>query len=237
MTEADWQASGKPDEMLHFLWQRGSRRSSPSGRKLRLFVCGCCRLAWDLITAPDVRLAVEVAELFADGQASTEQRDADSLPLHIRLHQERRRDATAHLAVLAGVENKHLRGAAVQAASLVRLRATAALESAPRPRPRGKWKRCKAEQRALICNLVREIFGNPFRATAPIPPEVLNWSNGTVRRIAVGIYEERAFEDLPILADALEEAGCSDVEIIDHLRGPGPHVRGCFALDRVLDLQ
>ena len=48
------------------------------------------------------------------------------------------------------------------------------------------------------------------------------------------IYQERAFERLPILADALEEAGCDDPDILSHLRGPGPHVRGCWALDLVL---
>jgi hypothetical protein len=52
-----------------------------------------------------------------------------------------------------------------------------------------------------------------------------------VVRLAQGIYEDRAFDRLPVLADALEEAGCDNAEILSHCRGPGPHVRGCWAVD------
>jgi hypothetical protein len=53
-------------------------------------------------------------------------------------------------------------------------------------------------------------------------------------KIAQAIYDDRRFSDLPILADALEDAGCRDPEILGHLRSPGPHARGCFALDVIL---
>jgi hypothetical protein len=59
---------------------------------------------------------------------------------------------------------------------------------------------------------------------------------GSAVRVAEVIYAERRFEYLPVLADALEEAGCGDAEVLGHLRGPGPHVRGCWALDLVLGL-
>ena len=68
----------------------------------------------------------------------------------------------------------------------------------------------------------------------PINPEWLAWDSGTVRGIAEGIYEERAFGRLPILADALEEAGCDDQAVLRHLREPGEHHLGCWALDWVL---
>jgi hypothetical protein len=55
-----------------------------------------------------------------------------------------------------------------------------------------------------------------------------------VERIADTIYRDRSFTDLPILADALEDAGCDNADILSHLRGPGPHVRGCWALDLIL---
>jgi hypothetical protein len=91
------------------------------------------------------------------------------------------------------------------------------------------------------CELVRDIFGNPFRPSPPLPPAVLAWNGGTVRRMAEGIYEERQMLEgtlndarLAVLADALEEAGCTAQTILDHLRGPGPHVRGCWALDPLL---
>jgi len=80
--------------------------------------------------------------------------------------------------------------------------------------------------------LVRDIYGpNPFRTPAFDPrrrtPDVL----GLSRRI----YDERDFAAMPVLADLLEEAGCDDAGILAHCRGPGPHVRGCWAIDLVLD--
>jgi hypothetical protein len=60
------------------------------------------------------------------------------------------------------------------------------------------------------------------------------WERGPVAELAQNIYDKRAFERLPALADVLEEAGCTDAELLAHLRSPGPHVRGCFALDAVL---
>ena len=55
--------------------------------------------------------------------------------------------------------------------------------------------------------------------------------------LAQAIYEERRFGDLPVLADALEEAGCTDADILSHCRGPGPHVRGCWVVDLLLGKQ
>jgi hypothetical protein len=78
-----------------------------------------------------------------------------------------------------------------------------------------------------------DIFGNPFHPPQ-IDPALLTWNGGTVPRMAESIYVDRAFDRLPVLADALEEAGCTNAEILAHLRGPGPHTRGCWALDAVL---
>jgi hypothetical protein len=78
--------------------------------------------------------------------------------------------------------------------------------------------------------LARCVFGNPFRSTVVEP----TWLSSAVVGVAAGIYEERAFQQLPILADALEEAGCADEDILRHCRNPGPHVRGCWVVDLVL---
>jgi hypothetical protein len=83
-------------------------------------------------------------------------------------------------------------------------------------------------------SLLREIVGNPFRSPSIIDPFWLAWNDGTVPKIAQGIYNERAFDRLPVLADALLDAGCTDPDLLDHLRGPGPHVRGCHVLDLLL---
>jgi hypothetical protein len=82
-------------------------------------------------------------------------------------------------------------------------------------------------------DLLREVFGDPFRPAA-VDPVWRRWNGGCVRKLAQGIYENRAFDELPILADAVEEAGCHHAGLLAHLRSPGPHVLGCCALDVVL---
>jgi hypothetical protein len=82
-------------------------------------------------------------------------------------------------------------------------------------------------------NRIREIFGNPFQ-----PPQTNSawalWNDGGVPKIAHSIYDARRFADLPILADALEDAGCNDRQILDHCRSAGEHVRGCWVVDLLL---
>jgi hypothetical protein len=70
----------------------------------------------------------------------------------------------------------------------------------------------------------------PF-SPATVPP---GWPTETVVALGTVIYTERAFDRLPILGDALEEAGCTDEAILSHCRGPGPHVPGCWVVDSVL---
>src|SRR5205807_298981 len=78
--------------------------------------------------------------------------------------------------------------------------------------------------------LLHDIIGNPFRPVR-FDPSCLTYNDGTVVKLARSIYDERAFDRLPILADALEEAGCQDGEILGHCRQPGMHVRGCWVVD------
>jgi hypothetical protein len=78
--------------------------------------------------------------------------------------------------------------------------------------------------------IARCVFGNPIRRITLDPACVTS----TAKRLAETIYADRAFDRLPILADALEEAGCTDADILSHCRGPGPHVRGCWAVDLLL---
>jgi hypothetical protein len=86
------------------------------------------------------------------------------------------------------------------------------------------------EQSEIACTVVRDVFGD-----APVLPEIdANWRTADVVALARGIYEDRAFDRLPILADALMDAGCSDESILNHCRTKGPHVRGCWVVDLVL---
>jgi hypothetical protein len=78
--------------------------------------------------------------------------------------------------------------------------------------------------------LLRDILGNPFRPIAVDPAR----RTSSVRGLAHALYEDRQFEEMPVLADALEEGGCQDPDILGHCRGPGQHARGCLVLDLLL---
>jgi hypothetical protein len=105
-------------------------------------------------------------------------------------------------------------------------------------------KYCCFEAKAQAA-LLRDLFSNPFRAMPPIDPAWLAWNGGTVVSLALSAYEHRLLpgghfdpERLAVLCDALLDAGCTpDHELLLHLRGPGPHCRGCFAVDLILGRQ
>jgi hypothetical protein len=88
--------------------------------------------------------------------------------------------------------------------------------------------------------MLRDLFGNPFRPAPVVDLAWLAWQVGTVRELAQAAYEERRPEGtlesarLAVLSDALEDVGCTDAELLGHLRSPGPHVRGCWAVDLAL---
>ena len=85
-------------------------------------------------------------------------------------------------------------------------------------------------ERSIYGDLVHCVFGNPFRP-APFSPA---WRTDATIALARHMYESREFSAMPILADALQDAGCDSADILDHCRGPGPHVRGCWVVDLVL---
>jgi hypothetical protein len=208
MTEAEWLACTDPQEMLWFL------RGKPSDRKLRLFSCACSRRVWHQMTDWRSRAAVEVAERYADAHATGAELQAagDAVPL--------------------GRPADNLARDAADLGCSASLAIDCALESAA-ARTR------RATGRALA-QLLRELV-QPFPTSPAINSECLSWQGGTVVRLAQAAYEERQLPSghldnarLAVLADALEEAGCDNADILTHLRGPGPHVRGCWALDRLL---
>jgi hypothetical protein len=86
------------------------------------------------------------------------------------------------------------------------------------------------ENTELLRRLAHDIFGNPFRPAAFDP----RWRTPDTVGLARAIYEDRAFERMPLLADALMDAGCADEQVLGHCRGDGPHVRGCWVVDLVL---
>jgi hypothetical protein len=188
--------------MLEFLRDAGKG----SDRKLRLFACGCVRRVWGLLEVGAFRRAVEAAEL-APGRPSPE------LPLK-------------HLTAAATYRNadKAAFWATTASHHFAAVYASGSAAKATRRR--------RVEEHSQAA-LLRDIVGNPFRPLPPIPQTVLAWNDGCVVKLAARIYAERDFtrESLGVLADALEEAGCQDADILGHLRSPGPHVRGCWAVD------
>jgi hypothetical protein len=88
-------------------------------------------------------------------------------------------------------------------------------------------------RKLVLASHLRDIFGVPSRPIT-LEPSWLSWQGGTVRRLAETIYDEHDFERLSVLGDALEDAGCADADLLAHLRGAGPHARGCHVLDALL---
>jgi hypothetical protein len=88
-------------------------------------------------------------------------------------------------------------------------------------------------EREHVIPILRDIVGNPFHSIQ-IERKRLAWNSGTLPKLAQTIYTDRAFDRLPILADALLDAGCDNAAILDHCRSPGPHVRGCWVVDLLL---
>jgi hypothetical protein len=98
------------------------------------------------------------------------------------------------------------------------------------PAAHEEWRRLCDADRADLADLLRDVFGNPFRPAAADP----SWLTSTVVALASQMYDSRDFSPMPILADALQDAGCDNADILDHCRGTGLHVRGCWVVDLVI---
>jgi hypothetical protein len=105
------------------------------------------------------------------------------------------------------------------------------------PRPNGRPGQRTVELLAEITrcqgDLVHDLLGNPYQPVVPVDPSWLLRNGGCVAMLVQAIHEEGRFGDLPVLGDALEEAGCDNRAILEHCRGSGPHVRGCWVVDRL----
>jgi hypothetical protein len=233
MTEAEWLVCTEPGQMVDFLSEKKASR-----RKFRLFSCACCRYIWPLLTHENSRKAVQIAERFADDLVTQEECDAvwDTLDasfgrIPAGVEPERSAALAALSTVFSDVRKNH---GNAEGAGYVTLHVPMAVAYASRGSPNSKeWRSAEAGAKRALCDLLRDVFANPWD-TVKIKRDWLRWNDGTVSRIAQSIYEECTFDRLPILADALEDAGCHDADILDHCRQPGPHVRGCWVVDLLL---
>jgi hypothetical protein len=251
MTEAEWLDNANAERMLAYLGRRASLR------KKRLLACACVRRLWSLLDER-LRLAVRVAERCADGRLS-----AEHLQQAQRRVRRRREHCQEVERTQASWETRWARAAAQAIEALLPVdgpileqprdirdspdvitasrtaRTAARAAEAQReessdlsPAVREPIRRLEALD---AVELFHEVFGNPFRPVT-IDSAWLSWRDRTVERIARTIYQKRCFRNMPILADALEEAGCTDEPILTHCRAPVDHVRGCWVVDALLGM-
>lgn len=218
MTEADWLSGASPNRMLYHL------RGTASDRKLRLFACACARRVWHLLGDVRDERWVEVAERFADGE------NVDDEASRLSLGHRTPYSLLLSPAQLAAKSSLHVIGQIVRMDVMEarRINADVGLEEAMQ-------KAIEAEERERVAqaDLLRDIFGNPFRPAQVDPPWV-GWGDWTIPKLAYEFYAERHISLPPTLAAALEAAGCANEDILTHLRGPGPHVQGCWVVDLLL---
>jgi hypothetical protein len=257
--EADWPADTPLPRIIL------SGRLLGPGRKLRLFAVACCRRIAHLMgperagllikranrsdslgtgekLAPDYLLrVVDEAERAAEGLIDLEALKQASGKAYV-LHLERNdfyatRDADELIDMRLAVAC--VAAEAVGQASdpslnalLVAMRASEAVWLSRQDEDH-EGPPLDPDETAAQCLLARDIFGLPLHLTAADP----NWLTASVRGLAEATYEGHDFALLPVLADALEDAGCAEAAILSHLRSPGPHTRGCWALDLILAKQ
>jgi hypothetical protein len=238
MTEAQWLACDDPLLLLPFLrtpwadWQsKGSNR-----RRLQLFVCATCRRFWPLLGDAGFQHLLEFSERDADGKAHWDGEAhwaewskivESAWALYRNLPETTQGSHVCRAAVWSTVAraNQNFAEAAIREMLLLN----------------SKWSTLKhllgelvhvtkRSERLYHVQLLHDIFGNPFRAVTFSP----EWRTDTALSLARQMYESRDFGAMPILADALQDAGCDNEDILNHCRGEGPHVLGCWVVDLVL---
>jgi hypothetical protein len=237
-TEGQWLSCTDPAAMIDTLRAAGKFTE----RKARLLVVAVCRRIWPLLTDGRSRKAVEVSEQFADGLADrgarSTARRASSRATSVawRALQRSRKEGlpevrdkappfeAASAATYALDANLDVKAIAWRAARAIDVTDEGGW-------PAGEGETASSEEKRGQADLLRDIFGNPFR-------EVrfdLAWLTPSVLSIARRAYDERDFAALPVLADALADAGCDNEDLLRHCREPGlAHCRGCWVVDLIL---
>jgi hypothetical protein len=235
MDENTWLTGTDPVVLLNDLYpMRGLHSTQPQARKCRMYFLACARRAWSVLP-PVCRTLVELAERFVDTPLGGDDVWKESRAIAERLMNSDGDPADLAIATLA----------------LTELDVVASEEPTPKPAaqplPPELWRGVASlvylpfedttpsfgwvPQSLHSLRLLREVYGNPCRLT-PFSPE---WRTDTACLLARQMYEVRNFSAMPILADALQDAGCEDDEVLNHCRNPQEHVRGCWVVDLVLD--
>jgi hypothetical protein len=235
MNESTWPTCPEPTLMLEFLGDR------LSDRKLRLLACGCFRRlfsVWKMASDSRVAGAIDLAVRYAEGMTNRAEQRAVIEELRPEIHAFQPGDPRGSLRKVAINLLYGFRVATRGTIDVCRDIAYQWVASGGCKGPAGepsamvgmKVRHWEAHHQAA---LLRDVVGNPF-APSEIAPAWLTWNDGVVRKLAQAIYDEDAFDRLPILADALEDAGCTDDAVLRHCREPGAHNRGCWVVDELL---
>jgi hypothetical protein len=235
MTEAEWLTCDDPDAIREHL--RDACERLPPDRKLRLLACACCRRVIDRLPPPYTRDILQDAERMAEA-------DPDA----IRGHHKGSSQSGLHPARLPALYRAVFfdRVVGYAPAMIVDVRAT--LEDCRRAGG--------PDERSAQAALCRCVLGDPFAGLFDNPtptglgdniddqiresvgpflrPPIASWRTDTALTLARQMYDARDFSAMPILADALQDAGCDSDDVLNHCRRPGPHVRGCWVCDLVL---
>ena len=238
MTADEWQTSNDALEMLKAV--RGKWRDQQArDRRLRRYLIACGRTLWPLLPQDDSRRGVETAERHLDGEASDEERnkvewDAEGAAFAIEYNVDPSATAAwvqsvealppAQVAALIHTDT----GRALGTRDLLLRAAYFADWVAGSPHRSPKW-HVREHAPFLSARLLRCVFANPLRRPTMLPA----WRTGDVVGLARGIDEDRAYDRMPLLGDALMDAG-ADEQLLVHARADG-HVRGCWLVDLVLD--
>jgi hypothetical protein len=218
LTNLEWWECSDPAFMYDWL------RRNISPRKLRLIACACARRVCHLCSEWD-RYTVEVAERLADGEGEVRATMGSIL------------GETAQGRAICSLQyTLEVLDACFRSVYFASDAVALAAESSATGNREIASSIARRTERAIQCDLIRDIVG-----VNEVPSDLFGWNSGCVRQLAQCAYDDR---DLPsgqldttrlaILADALEEAGCTDTDILEHCRSSGPHVRGCWVVDLLL---
>jgi hypothetical protein len=231
--------------MLDFLRRKGKA----NGRKLRLLAVACCRRVQHPLQEETTRQAIDILEMFADELVSQRQLKETLKALHLRVANPSEgqtfRASAAEWAIVFALQD----GFFGESEDVISATAEAALfpkelEQRKKQRPlwppdvqaaKQRFERIWGREHRAQCSLVREVFGPLSFRRVKVKKSWVRWDGGTVPKIAQNIYDCRAFALMSLLADALEEVGCTDADILNHCRQTGEHVRGCWLVDLLLN--
>jgi hypothetical protein len=224
MTEAEWATCTEPLALWEFA------RDKISLRKYRLFTCACCRVAWEQIWPGRCRRAVLASERHAEGEITQQElldaRSEAYSVVHDQTYRQRHRGPgqppfmeLADPFLLAACDSAGYHPADLNRAVQFLMRA--------------------GVDASGLAQLFRDVAGFACFRSFNIDPAWLSWRDNTIQDMAKATYDDLTecyfdYHRLAVLADALEEAGCTNEDVLAHLRGPGPHVRGCWVVDLLL---